>query len=71
MDTSSKIDLITVSFDNQTNGAYATYTFNVVPSHLVLSGDIFSVNFPPQLIISPNISCGTLDSTLVQSVSCL
>lgn len=71
MDTPSKIDLITVSFDNQTNGAYATYTFTVVPSHLVLSGDIFSVNFPPELIISPNISCGTLNSTLVQSVSCL
>jgi hypothetical protein len=39
--------LITVSFDNQTNGALATYTFNIVPSHLVLTGDIFSIDFPP------------------------
>lgn len=47
MDTASTIDLITVSFDNQTNGALATYTFNIVPSHLVLAGDIFSIDFPP------------------------
>ena len=52
MITATTIDLITVSIDNYTNGAIATYTFNVVPSHLLLSGDIFSINFPPELIIN-------------------
>ena len=47
MDTASRIDYINMTVNNKTNGSFATYSFYIDPSHLVLSGDILIVNFPP------------------------
>ena len=55
---------------NKTNGAKSEYIITIVPSTLIVDGDIFSINFPPEIELPSRLECETDFRLMIPNLEC-
>ena len=64
------ITSVTVENTNKTNGAESRYIITIVPSTLIVDGDIFSVTFPPEIMLPSWLDCSTDYYQMILALEC-
>jgi len=61
---------VEIDVENQTNGAITTYLITITPSTQVHSFDVFTIDFPEQLMLPFGMHCGSR-SQLLGGATCI
>lgn len=48
---------VAVQMANLTNGAITSYTLQIVSTTLIQNGDLFTIRFPPEIVVPLGVTC--------------
>ena len=61
---------VSVTMTNSTNGATSDYVVSVTPMTSVFTGDVFTIRFPPEIIIPSILECSRHEDSYILEITC-
>ena len=61
---------VAVQMANLTNGAITSYTLQIVSTTLIQNGDLFTIRFPPEILVPLGVTCASGDTAKATALAC-
>ena len=61
---------VAVQMSNLTNGAITSYTLQIVSTTSIHGGDLFTIQFPPEIIVPLGVKCKSGNIATVTALDC-
>lgn len=62
---------VAVSMQNRTNGAYGDYIISVTPASTVYTDDVFTIKFPPEIVLDEIPECSRHTDSYILEIECV